>query len=149
MFWSQPNPLASIITGLSSRPASTTLFRPPTRISPIFASLHPGTSAWPATDERRLSGRPAQQLTCRYHPSSIVISISVPAARAGPGGRQRRPEQHRQNPPLLISDNGLSPMIDGGRASILVELNTHTEKLMWRLLVGVQSGQARCYRRNP
>lgn len=45
-----------------------------------------------------------------------------------------------QDPPLLASANGLSVVIDGGKAGILVELNAHTGQLIWKLPVGVHSG---------
>ena len=45
-----------------------------------------------------------------------------------------------QNPPVLTTANGQPVVIDGGKAGILIELNAHTGKLLWKLPVGVHSG---------
>ena len=45
-----------------------------------------------------------------------------------------------QDPPVLTTANGQPVVIDGGKAGILIELNAHTGKLIWKLPVGVHNG---------
>ena len=45
-----------------------------------------------------------------------------------------------QNSPVLTTANGQPVVIDGGKAGVLIELNAHTGKLLWKLPVGVHSG---------
>ena len=46
-----------------------------------------------------------------------------------------------QNSPVLTTAHGQPVVIDGGKAGILIELNARTGKLIWKLPVGVHSGQ--------
>ncbi len=45
-----------------------------------------------------------------------------------------------QNSPVLTTAHGQPVVIDGGKAGILIELNAHTGKLLWKLPVGVHRG---------
>jgi alcohol dehydrogenase (cytochrome c) len=45
-----------------------------------------------------------------------------------------------QNSPVLTTASGQPVVIDAGKAGILIELNAHTGKLIWKLPVGVHSG---------
>jgi alcohol dehydrogenase (cytochrome c) len=46
-----------------------------------------------------------------------------------------------QNSPVLTTAHGQPVVIDGGKGGILIELNARTGKLIWKLPVGVHSGQ--------
>jgi outer membrane protein assembly factor BamB len=45
-----------------------------------------------------------------------------------------------QDPPVLSTVNGRPVVIDGGKAGILIELDTQTGKLLWKLPVGGHDG---------
>src|SRR5580698_5311168 len=46
-----------------------------------------------------------------------------------------------QNSPVLTTAHGQPVVIDGGKGGILIELSAKTGKLLWKLPVGVHSGQ--------
>jgi len=45
-----------------------------------------------------------------------------------------------QNPPVLTTAHGGPVVIDAGKAGIVIELDAHTGKLLWKLPVGVHNG---------